>query len=248
MSSIEKEFDTRRKGKKSRFGLSLKLPVLSRNRSTSSPLERSLSSGAEFPDRSNLRRIREEEDKGSASSESDDDSYDSEEELKKFQQKSGRRRSLSTSAMDDMPKSDDSDNDDAGGSSKQRAGSFSSGLPETDQRKRPDSPTIPPLLSPRSCLRFQTRRRSTSMSDVEELLQNVHKMKVTFSPETVDPIPRNCKYREYCEKKLGLNPMNKPNVKHEMHKKQMVRPYFRFFVKSQIECLERRNVKCIIIV
>ncbi|XP_072030760.1 uncharacterized protein [Amphiura filiformis] len=203
MSSITKEFDTR--AKKTRPKLSLKLPSL-RSRSSSSPL------------RSNLRRIKEENDKGKASSseESSDDSYDSEEEMKKYQ-RGGRRRSLSTSNIDDI-RSDESGDENT--ERKQRGHSLSS---SGTNKTRPDSPTVPPLLSPRSCLRRSqsARRRSTSMSDVEEILNQVQAMHVHFSPDTVDLPERDCKYREYCERKLGLKGFAKPNLKHEMHKQHM---------------------------
>ncbi len=217
MSSIEKEFDTREK-KGSKLKLTLKLPSL-RSRSASSPLERSASTGSDFPNR-NLRRIKEEDDKGEASSDSDD-SYDSEEEMKKYQQQGGRRRSLSTSNMDDIRSDDSEDETD---DTKPRSGSLSRSRSDAGKynKPRPDSPTVPALLSPKSCLRHNVRRRSTSMSDVEEILNNAHNLHVHFSPDTVDPPERNCKYREYCERKLGLKGLTAPNLKHEIHKQHMV--------------------------
>ena len=216
MSSIAKEFDTR-DSKKSKIRLSLKMPSL-RSRASSSPLERSASTGNEFPERSNLKKIKEEDDKGEASSDSDD-SYDSEVEMKKYQQRGGRRRSLSHSNIDDIRSDDESEGDsEETDTTKPRGSSLSSA---DENNKRPDSPILP-----KSCLRLQTRRRSTSMSEVEDILHQVQKMHVKkgvhFSPDTVDPPPRECKYREYCERKLGLKAVNAPNIKHEMHKQHMV--------------------------
>ena len=218
MSSIAKEFDTR-DSKKSKIRLSLKMPSL-RSRASSSPLERSASTGNEFPERSNLKKIKEEDDKGEASSSDSDDSYDSEAEMKKYQQRGGRRRSLSHSNIDDI-RSDESESEEETDTTKPRGSSLSSS--NVDEQKRPDSPVLP-----RSCLRLQTRRRSTSMSEVEDILHQVQQMHVQqkkgvhFSPDTVDPPPRQCKYREYCERKLGLKAVNAPNIKHEMHKQHMV--------------------------
>ncbi|XP_033632847.1 uncharacterized protein LOC117294509 [Asterias rubens] len=110
----------------------------------------------------------------------------------------GRRRSLSACAdvQDTRIKRKD---DSEGGDQDETDGDQLSPLPA--------SPT-------RSCI----RGRSATFSHGENVEERSRQRSVSFSPETVDPPPRNLKYREWIEAKTKAPPIN---VKHEKHKQKM---------------------------
>lgn len=106
-----------------------------------------------------------------------------------------------------------------------------------DQEEKPlHEPPLSPLPPPtKSCLKntscclerdvvskpFQMRKRSISVPEgdfniIFRLNRHVH-----FSPDTVEPTPRNCKYREWIERHSHHSGI-KANVKHEKRMHQLV--------------------------
>ncbi|XP_071962835.1 uncharacterized protein [Antedon mediterranea] len=81
-----------------------------------------------------------------------------------------------------------------------------------------------PMTPPESvhpCLRIGHRRRSTTISEGENLEEKVCMSRcrhVTFSPDTIDPPPRSSSYCKYLESKSSC-PIR--NLKHEKHKQKM---------------------------
>ncbi|XP_072165524.1 uncharacterized protein [Diadema setosum] len=79
----------------------------------------------------------------------------------------------------------------------------------------------------KSCLknRYGRRRRASTFPplDCSELSEEAFRrcVKVTFSPDTVDPPPRNCKYREWIERKCNHGRSQPINIKHEKRKCQL---------------------------
>lgn len=73
------------------------------------------------------------------------------------------------------------------------------------------------------CLKvtYHGRRRASTYPGPHDCLEASFKRCVTFSPDTIEPATRDCKYREWIEKKC-LSPKSPPvNVKHEKRKCQL---------------------------
>lgn len=76
-------------------------------------------------------------------------------------------------------------------------------------------------LKPCLKVRYHGRRRASTYPGPMDCLEASFKRCVTFSPDTVEPTARDCKYREWMEKKC-LHPKSpKVNIKHEKRKCQL---------------------------
>lgn len=91
----------------------------------------------------------------------------------------------------------------------------------------PPSPLPPPTkscLKPFSCLENSKppplRKRSISLPEGDPIIVCRLNRHVHFSPDTVDPPPRNCRYREWIERHSS-HPKSSINIKHEKRKQQL---------------------------
>ncbi|XP_063959078.1 uncharacterized protein LOC129264082 isoform X2 [Lytechinus pictus] len=77
-------------------------------------------------------------------------------------------------------------------------------------------------LKPCLKVNYHGRRRASTYPGPHDCLEASFKRCVTFSPDTVEPATRNCKYREWIEKKCIHPRSPQINVKHEKRKCQLV--------------------------
>lgn len=86
------------------------------------------------------------------------------------------------------------------------------------------TPTSADKCFPKSCLKnhgYHGRRRASTYPGPIDCLEASFKRCVTFSPDTAEPRSRDCKYREWIEKKCH-HPKSPPiNIKHEKTKCQL---------------------------
>ncbi|XP_041467766.1 uncharacterized protein LOC121418129 [Lytechinus variegatus] len=76
-------------------------------------------------------------------------------------------------------------------------------------------------LKPCLKVNYHGRRRASTYPGPHDCLEASFKRCVTFSPDTVEPATRNCKYREWIEKKCIHPRSPQINVKHEKRKCQL---------------------------